>query len=131
MSEPTRWYRLCNPLATRKPPAPGSLPETVLSVPPLELLLINDDWHQTIARAGVLALSTTDGVRRVTIQLDTTRDPRASGDCVVFLAHPNRLFIRTADGLPPTLGEWLPDAPDRELAHAEQRVGQKIRKGRR
>lgn len=123
------WFRLLNPLATRRPPDVGSQPEVVLSVPPVPTLLINDDWPQT-ARTGRIAISTTDGVTRVVIYLDRATTP-ADPDYLVFLAHPNRLWVRPIDGRPPALGTWLPEPPDRELAHAEERAGQKIRRAKR
>ncbi|QGJ95863.1 hypothetical protein J1770_gp78 [Gordonia phage EMoore] len=121
------WLRLCNPLATRRPPSPGSTPEVVLSTPPLPTLLINDDWPQT-ARVGRIAISTTDGVLRETIELASPN--RQDPDFMVFLAHPNRLYVRPRYGLP-HVGEWLPDMPTREVAEAEHRIGHRIRKAQR
>lgn len=123
------WYRLLNPISTRKPPAPGSQPEIVLSTPPLPLLLINDDWDES-ARRRVIALGTTDGASRATIWL---RDdlPMFDPDYLVFLGHPNRLWVRPADRRPPALGEWLPEPPTRELAETEHRIGQTIKRARR
>ncbi|QDF19666.1 hypothetical protein SEA_TWONLO_81 [Gordonia phage Twonlo] len=122
------WYRLLNPVGTRKPPVPGSQPEAVLSVPPLPMMLVNDDWADS-AKMRRIAIGTTDGTARVTIHLggETRTDP----DWFVFLGHPNRLWVRTIDGYPPALGEWLPEPPTREIAETEHRVGQTIKKARR
>lgn len=84
----TGWYRLLNPVGTRKPPVPGSQPH---------------------------------------LGGETRNDP----DWFVFLGHPNRLWVRTIDGYPPALGEWLPEPPTREIAETEHRVGQTIKKARR
>ncbi|AXQ60695.1 hypothetical protein SEA_ALI17_80 [Gordonia phage Ali17] len=121
------WLRLCNPIATQRPPSPGSVPEVVLSVPPLETLLINDDWAQS-ARVGRIAISRTDGTLRETIELAAPDD--LDPDFLVFLAHPNRLYVRPRYGVP-FVGEWLPDMPTREIAEAEHRIGRRIRKARR
>lgn len=120
------WLRLKNPLATRRPPEPGSLPEAVLSVPPLPTLLVNDDWRDSIRGSATLAIATTDGLSRVIIELDQQITTADDPDYAVFLAHPNRLFIRPADGRVPALGDWLPLAPDDEVDHLQQRTGRTV-----
>lgn len=121
-----QWWRLMNPIYTLFPPAIGSQPEVVISVPPVEPLLINDDWQESAQHARI-AIGTTDGTRRETLEL-VARD-RLDADYLVFLAHPSRLWVRTLAR--PTIGSWVADQPAAAVHRTEQRVGQKIRKGRR
>ena len=122
------WWRLLNPIVTRRPPAAGSQPETVLS--PLgvaaEALILNDDWADT-ARYRHIALRTTDGNRQALVEL--VPGPPGDDDHLVFLAHPNRLWVRTFR--PPVVGQWLPQAPDDEVGEARDRRRQTITKARR
>lgn len=121
------WWRLCNPVDTRRPPALGSQPEVVIGEPKLPTLLINDDWCES-ARLGQIEVRSTDGTLACRIMLwSPSRD---DPDHMVFLAHPNRLYVRARDRAP-QLGMWLPDRPTREVAEAEHRTGQTIRKAQR
>lgn len=127
--ERSQWWRLMNPIATRRPPAKGSQPETVISVPPTEILLINDDWRDS-ARYGRIAIGSTDGIRQVTITLFSDGGP-TDPDYLVFLAHPNRLWVRTLGVSPPVIGSWMADHPAAAVGAAEVRRKQKIGKARR
>lgn len=127
--ERSQWWRLMNPIATRRPPDKGSQPEVVISVPPTEILLINDDWRES-ARVGKIAIGSTDGVRQTHINL-FVEPGAADPDYLVFLAHPNRLWVRTAGPDAPALGSWMADNPAAAVGNAEVRRRQKIKKATR
>ena len=123
------WWRLLNPITCAYPPATGSQAEarlvTVDGVPEAPIV-VNDNWRVT-ARQRHIGIATSDGTRRERITLAPGRP--GDDDYLVFLAHPNRLWVRTFR--PPVVGQWLPQAPDVEVGEAQDRRRQTITKARR
>ncbi|QPO17161.1 hypothetical protein SEA_LILBEANIE_83 [Gordonia phage Lilbeanie] len=95
------WYHLRNPVATQRPPATGSGHQSSFLFP---TLIINDDWRESVRGSGFIALAHTDGSGRTIISL---ADPtETEPDILVFLGHPNRLWIRPQFGALPSIGTW-------------------------
>lgn len=115
---PDGWYRLLNPVVTQCPPVAGSGPEVVLASP---TLVVNDNWMESVNTHCVLALAHADGSGRTKIRLAVPSV--AKPDTLVFLAFPNRLWLRTLTGERPAIGDWLADPPWAAIAAAESRGG--------
>ncbi|AYR03062.1 hypothetical protein J1761_gp83 [Gordonia phage Kroos] len=124
MNAPTPlWWRLLNPVHTRRPPVAGSAPEVVLSssVQATTPIYVNDDWAET-AKQRTIAVN--DGVRQQIIPL--APGPPGDDDWLVFLGNPTRLWVRTFT--PPLVGSWLPQPPEQETREAEDRQRLPIRR---